>query len=309
MYQPTFKEASIWAILWRSALALLGVTLFAGLLMGLFNFQFLAFISILTDGLLYFAFYKITLRQMERQSLSTEALSEPGPKNKKAILSIFGITLLLALMAFTFIQFILTSVSFIPPLFDIVMPYVMDVSFAEVEISYIYIFVTAVIFAPLVEEVVFRGYLMNKWVDKYGLNKGIWFSSLIFMIVHFQSLFIPQLLLGLFCAIIYAKYNNLFYPIIAHALYNLFVILPAMLTPEPNAMDLHFEMMTLSNLVDERPVEYLVISAVFIICLMVFFFIGRRIMLSIKGTNSPYTENLRAETTRTAHDDFDHIEF
>lgn len=309
MYQPTFKDASIWAILWRSALALLGVSILAGVLMGLFNFNYLAFISILTDGLLYFAFYKITIRQMEKQSLSTEALSKPGPKSKKALLKITGITLLIALMAFTFIQFILTTVSFVPFLFDSVMPYIMDISFAEVEISYIYIFITAVIFAPLVEEVVFRGYLMNKWVDKYGLNKGIWFSSLIFMIVHLQSLFIPQLLLGLFCAIIYAKYKNLFYPIVAHALYNLFVILPAILTPEPNAMDLHFEMLALSNLVNERPVEYIILSAVFIVSLVVFFFIGKRIIQSIKETNSPYTENLKADTNSPTFDNFEDIEF
>lgn len=309
MYQPTFKDASLWAVLWRSVLALFGVTILAGILIGIFNFNFLTFISILTDGLLYFAFYKITMRQMEKQSLSTEALSKPGPKNMKALLKITGITLLLALMAFTFIQFILTAVSFVPPLFDIIMPYIMDVSFAEVEISYIYIFITAVIFAPLVEEVVFRGYLMNKWVDKYGMNKGIWFSSLIFMIVHFQSLFIPQLLLGLFCAIIYAKYKNLFYPIIAHALYNLFVILPAVLTPEPNAMDLQFEMMALMNLVDERPVEYILLSVVFLVSLVVFFFIGRRLIQSIEEPHSPYTENLKADSGSSTFDNFKDVEF
>lgn len=309
MYQRTFKDASLWAVLWRSLLAIAGVSFIAGVLMALFNFNYLAFISILTDGLLYFAFYKITMRQMDKQSLSTEALSKPGPKNKKALLKITGITLLLALMAFTFIQFILTTVSFIPVLFDIIMPYIMDISISEGEISYVYIFISAVILAPLVEEVVFRGYLMNKWVDKYGLNKGIWFSSLVFMIVHIQSLFIPQLLLGLFCAIIYAKYKNLLYPIVAHALYNLFVIIPAVLTPEPNAMDLHFEMLALSNLVNERPAEYIIISIVFLVCLVAFFFIGKHMVQSIKEKNSPYTENLKALSDHPVLDDFQDIEF
>lgn len=46
------------------------------------------------------------------------------------------------------------------------------------------LFVGAVVFAPILEEIVFRGMLLPAFVRKYGWRKGSTYSSLIFAVLH-----------------------------------------------------------------------------------------------------------------------------
>jgi membrane protease YdiL (CAAX protease family) len=48
--------------------------------------------------------------------------------------------------------------------------------------------VTAVVLAPVVEEVVFRGFLLNRWRAKYGPRIGIGLSALCFAVLHAEIL-------------------------------------------------------------------------------------------------------------------------
>lgn len=81
-------------------------------------------------------------------------------------------------------------------------------------------FAASVIVAPITEEYIFRGILMNRLYNKYGMGKSIIFSSLIFLMVHMTPN--PILLfLGISCAVLVYKYKSLIPAILLHASNNL----------------------------------------------------------------------------------------
>ena len=82
---------------------------------------------------------------------------------------------------------------------------------------------SACIFAPIVEEIIFRGILLHRLSIKWDIKQGIIISSLFFGILHGFS-FIPISILGIIFCLIYLRTNNLYYTIFAHATYN-FIIL------------------------------------------------------------------------------------
>lgn len=94
--------------------------------------------------------------------------------------------------------------------------------------SYITMIVTAVIFAPIIEEYLFRGLLQTYLRTIFGPKGSILLSSLVFSLFHFSlyqgigniplliSLFIFALYLG-FC---YEKRESLLSPIVLHMAFN-----------------------------------------------------------------------------------------
>ena len=43
---------------------------------------------------------------------------------------------------------------------------------------------TLALLAPIVEEIVFRGFILHRWCEKYGEKRGIVLSSILFSILH-----------------------------------------------------------------------------------------------------------------------------
>jgi len=84
----------------------------------------------------------------------------------------------------------------------------------------------SIILIPLVEEIVFRGFLYTAISQKIGRIGGFIFSSYIFMHSHFGTLqsslmrSIIILFVGLFLAWLYDRKQTLIYPIGFHALFN-----------------------------------------------------------------------------------------
>lgn len=288
MYKDTFEHATLWGLLWRTVLAFIGVVMLTTFLLLAFGETHFSFVQILSDSLLYFLVYKITLSLIRKQGLSIHSVAKSTPKKVSELMRIGLWTLLVSVVATSFSVFLLTLVSFIPDIFERIVPYIEQLSAGEEDISLTYLFIIAVIVAPIVEEVVFRGYIMNKWADKYSLNKGIIFSSLLFMVFHIQSFFVPQLLLGLLCALVYVKYNNLFYAVFTHSLYNFIVILPLFIAPDDGDVDVT----SLLELSEQLPLDFIVLSGVFIIGLIITIVLYARLFRSVKGQSSPYVENL-----------------
>lgn len=81
--------------------------------------------------------------------------------------------------------------------------------------------VSLVILAPLLEELLFRGYLLHRWSKKWGLWTGVLLSSAVFGAIHPDTL--AAAITGIGFAVLYLKVQSLWPPIIAHALYNLIV--------------------------------------------------------------------------------------
>jgi membrane protease YdiL (CAAX protease family) len=80
---------------------------------------------------------------------------------------------------------------------------------------------SAIIFAPIVEEIIFRGVLYPT-VKKYFTPKAaLWSVSLLFALVHLnRATILPLTVLAIFLTFLYETTRNLIAPIVAHSLFN-----------------------------------------------------------------------------------------
>ncbi|HHX62842.1 MAG TPA: CPBP family intramembrane metalloprotease [Epulopiscium sp.] len=86
------------------------------------------------------------------------------------------------------------------------------------------------ILSPIIEEVVFRGVLLNK-LRGYGDKTAIWFTALTFALFHGNlSQFFYAFVLGLFFGYIAIKTNTIRYTVILHIVINMLgsVMMPAL---------------------------------------------------------------------------------
>ena len=77
--------------------------------------------------------------------------------------------------------------------------------------------------APIAEEIIFRGYLLNRLSFKLGVKKAIIISSIIFGILHLQSA-LGATIMGISMCILYIKTKSLIVPTIVHMVANIFVV-------------------------------------------------------------------------------------
>jgi len=87
-------------------------------------------------------------------------------------------------------------------------------------------FATLVLLAPIVEEILFRGILFNYWSAKFGITKGLLFSSALFAALHYHA--IGLFVFALIACELYVKTRSLRLPVLFHMLNNLTVFCFAM---------------------------------------------------------------------------------
>jgi peptide-methionine (S)-S-oxide reductase len=80
----------------------------------------------------------------------------------------------------------------------------------------------AVLLAPMVEELLFRGLLLHRWSLKWGRRRGLVATSLAFALLHASP--VNAFLLGLGFSLIYLRTGSLRLTIAAHALNNLIAL-------------------------------------------------------------------------------------
>ena len=91
-----------------------------------------------------------------------------------------------------------------------------------------------IILAPISEEIIFRGYILEN-LKKYGNKPAIIISALLFALFHMQYYqFLPAVLSGLLLGILYIKYNSIKLPIAAHMINNIISLINAELSFDLN---------------------------------------------------------------------------
>jgi len=94
--------------------------------------------------------------------------------------------------------------------------------FGELD-SPVWLILVGVIFAPLVEEIFFRGFLFQGFRHQYGWAKGGLLSAAVFAIGHLDPVsLIPTFIFGLLFAYMYHRSNSVWPGIILHSLVNAF---------------------------------------------------------------------------------------
>ena len=76
------------------------------------------------------------------------------------------------------------------------------------------------VYAPVVEELVFRGFLLQRWGAKWGLRWGLIASSVLFGVLHINNP-VGLTLFGFVMGLLYLRSRSLWIPIICHSFNNL----------------------------------------------------------------------------------------
>jgi membrane protease YdiL (CAAX protease family) len=76
-----------------------------------------------------------------------------------------------------------------------------------------------VVIGPVIEEFVFRGIVLRRWMARSTLWRGVIGSSIIFAILH-PPFWLGALVVGVFLAMLYLVTRSLYAPIAFHAMYN-----------------------------------------------------------------------------------------
>ena len=168
----------------------------------------------------------------------------------------------------TIIVFILTR--FIWILWELFLNKIGYVPVADETEIYFFGILYATILAPIIEEIVFRGWIL-KTLQKYGNVVAIIISSLIFGIYHgtaTQS--IPAIFIGIIFALITIKYKSIIPSTIVHLLSNSLTVILELIK--------HYEFV--SMLIKVFSVIFVVLSIVIIIYYFIIYF--KKIITSIK---------------------------
>jgi membrane protease YdiL (CAAX protease family) len=125
--------------------------------------------------------------------------------------------------------------------------------------SFVVIFAGLCVLVPIAEEIVFRGIIQQIFTRNMGGVAGFVMAGLVFGAVHLNAhLLVSICFFGVFLSFIYYATGNLWYTIIAHALFNTTALLQLTFSGASEATDLPFYL---------QDVRIFVVSAV----LLVFF--------------------------------------
>lgn len=93
----------------------------------------------------------------------------------------------------------------------------------ESQVPWLYdglIFLLVVAIAPVVEELIFRGVLLQRWATKWGMRRALLASSVLFGLLHLNNP-VGLTLFGLVMGLLYVRTRSLWVPILCHGLNNL----------------------------------------------------------------------------------------
>jgi membrane protease YdiL (CAAX protease family) len=98
--------------------------------------------------------------------------------------------------------------------------------------SFIAVALGLAVVTPLGEELLFRGFIQRILARNMNGRLAVLLAALLFAIVHFELAVIPAIaVLGIIFGYIFYRTGNLFYPILAHGLYNLVSLVRLHITP------------------------------------------------------------------------------
>ena len=91
-------------------------------------------------------------------------------------------------------------------------------------IGWICVAIGALLFAPVMEEIIYRGIVFQKLTITQNFRKALLTSAIFFTIIHFRYDLIFLFIAGVVLVLLYLKTKQLIVPIISHFFYNLIVI-------------------------------------------------------------------------------------
>jgi len=82
---------------------------------------------------------------------------------------------------------------------------------------------------PIVEELIFRGVMLNRLSQRWGVKAGIVISSLLFALIHAEPF--GKVFFAIFMCLLYLSTRNILFPIMVHSLNNLIGVIVLLTLP------------------------------------------------------------------------------
>lgn len=178
------------------------------------NENFLAILSIPIQSILAWYFWQ----EINRAEIDFQYLI--GSLKKVNFVLPIGLAIANYFLASGTSSVILYSLSFVVPKY---VTHQINQTYATTAWGYIFFAIAALIFAPIMEELFFRGIIFQKLAIKQNTVKALIISASLFTIVHFRSDIVSLFSIGITLAILYLKTKQIIVPIICHFVYNLIV--------------------------------------------------------------------------------------
>jgi uncharacterized protein len=157
---------------------------------------------------------------------------------KKGISGISGINLSVTdgkVLALVIVGTIFLGLGIISPLVNLIpmTDWIKELMRSMGSPTHVGLFLAIVVAAPVLEEIIFRGVILDGLLKKYSPSTSIIVSSILFGLIHFNPWqFVSAFLGGIFIGWVYYRTRNLSLAIIIHATNNLFFTLPAFFMSE-----------------------------------------------------------------------------
>ena len=91
--------------------------------------------------------------------------------------------------------------------------------------GYVCLAILVLFFAPIMEELFYRGAIFQKLAITRNPTQALIISALLFTVIHFRSDIISLFVIGVTFAILYLKTKQIIVPIISHLVYNLIYLI------------------------------------------------------------------------------------
>ena len=176
--------------------------------------------EILTFYILYAVPFLIYLYTIKKYDLSSIAIFEGALTELRQVW--FFVPLIIMTVGVVWVSIILLDLVS-PDLAEWYFDWLNSVELFEIGpdttlIQYGLIFFVGAVFAPLVEEIIFRGIMVERFGAKYGYKSAVIFSSLIFGVLHMDI--IGAFVFGVVLSVLYLQTRSLLLPFLIHAANN-----------------------------------------------------------------------------------------
>ncbi|BAY81890.1 CAAX amino terminal protease family protein [Calothrix parasitica NIES-267] len=230
-----------------------------------------------------------TIKDFGRLKAKTKYVMGDFPKNYKWLRSawLVPVAIIFSLSAFI-VLFYLLSLS-APDFVEQFLRSVADAPTVENSNSFASNLLVSIAFclvAPVTEEFLFRGIILQRWATKWGIHAGLLWSSLFFGVLHPQNP-IGLTLLGIILGVLYIKTRSLTVPIVFHALNNILAVSTQLL---PSNSSSYKPEESLQNLISNWWIG-LILMAISLPLLLRFIWKN----WPSKNTNIPYLSNANKE--------------
>jgi membrane protease YdiL (CAAX protease family) len=206
----------------RGLLLSLGFGIALGVLQGIIGVKFNAQIVTLILYILIFGFLCLwSLEDFDRFGIDMKYVLGRVP-NRHKWLPMVGLVLLIILFSLSayLVSFYLLSLA-APTFVESVMRQVATSPSARTTSPPFYNLLAAIVYivvAPITEEFLFRGIILQRWASKWGIQTAVVVSGLLFGMLHANVLGLT--LFGIIMGVLYIKTRTLIVPIACHAFNN-----------------------------------------------------------------------------------------